>query len=379
MNQCYEGMMAEGEGSALVDGEATALLLRTEHALLESEDRFRTLADGTPHMIWAMDADGRMEFANRFYCEFFGTTPEAVRIGGWAPLIHPDDRDASVQAMANAMKTHRAFRRSARVLRADGEWRSIDSSCVPRFNAAGTFLGMVGCSPDITDQKIAEERLLEQLRYNELLMEVLNHDLRGPLSTMAISVEVARETADSPTAQAALDLISKSAQGMQRLVEQLLDVAHLRSGSPLTLRRARADMVNVVRATTQELEAAHPRATFTLELRGDPCGDWDAGLLLQLMENLIGNAITHGDGSKRVAIRVEGSDASKVRVAVHNRGTIPAALLPVLFDPLKQSTDDEPRGLGLYIVKQVVLAHGGDIRVESDAASGTTFEFELPR
>jgi two-component system sensor histidine kinase/response regulator len=196
---------------------------------------------------------------------------------------------------------------------------------------------------------------------------------------MAISVEVARETVDSPTAQAALDLISKSAQGMRRLVEQLLDVTHLRSRSGLALHRARADMVNVVRATTAELEAGHPRATFALESLGDTSGDWDGDLLMQLMANLIGNAITHGDGSKCVGIRVDGTDASKIRVAVHNRGTIAPALLPLLFDPLKQSSEDEPHGLGLYIVKQVVLAHGGDIRVESDAASGTTFEFELPR
>jgi two-component system, sensor histidine kinase and response regulator len=325
--------------------------------------------------------DGRIEFVNRYYCEFFGTTVDAVRLGGWQPLVHPDDLEESTRALATAMREQRSFRRAGRVRRADGAWRWIDSSCVPRFDTAGRFIGMLGCSPDITEQKLAEEMLLEQLRHNELLIDVLNHDLRAPLATVAIGVEVALATAESPTARAALELIASSAQNMRRLVEQLLDVTQLRSSHGLSMRRVRTDLVAIVRATIDELSPAHPRATCTVESSGDPWCDCDPVLLRQLIANLLGNALTHGHSSQRVRVRVDGSEPAWVRLSVHDEGVIAPALLEVVFEPLKQASagSGERVGLGLYIVNQIALAHDAKVRVDSDAARGTTFEVALPR
>jgi PAS domain S-box-containing protein len=124
-----------------------------------SEARFRVMADGTPLIMWVTDATGRIEFVNRAYCDFFGTTREAVRASGWQPLVHPDDAPAYAGAFERASAERRPFRAEARVRRGDGAWRWIESSGVPRLSPAGEFLGYAGSSPDITERKEAEESL----------------------------------------------------------------------------------------------------------------------------------------------------------------------------------------------------------------------------
>ncbi|MGE5228321.1 MAG: PAS domain S-box protein [Deltaproteobacteria bacterium] len=135
-----------------------------EDALRESEERFRTLADNAPLLIWVMDADGGLRFINRAYREFFGVTEEQVRGRGWHILLHPDDQERYVDGVLTATRERRPFRGEARVRNASGEWRWIDSHGMPRFSDSGTFLGMVGSSPDITDRKRAEEALRDSQR-----------------------------------------------------------------------------------------------------------------------------------------------------------------------------------------------------------------------
>jgi PAS domain S-box-containing protein len=134
---------------------------RTEGLLRESEDRFRTMADGLPLIIWVHDAQGDLRFVNSAYREFFDVTPEQVRGGGWQPLVHPDDAASYAEEFLACVRDRRAFRAEARVRRADGQWRWIESYGKPRFSNAGEFLGFVGTSPDITDRKQAERQLKE--------------------------------------------------------------------------------------------------------------------------------------------------------------------------------------------------------------------------
>jgi PAS domain S-box-containing protein len=132
-----------------------------EQRLRESEERFRTLADSSPVPIWVTDPTGGIEFLNAAYCDFFGVTFEQVRGPKWATLLHPDDADPYVAAYYEALRQRKTFRAEARVRRADGEWRWVDTRGVPRFSEGGDFLGHVGSSPDVTEMKIAQQALRE--------------------------------------------------------------------------------------------------------------------------------------------------------------------------------------------------------------------------
>jgi PAS domain S-box-containing protein len=132
---------------------------RAEEALRESEYRFRVMADGSPLILWVTDAEGRMEFINRAYTEFFGVTLDQVQSEGWQMLVHPEDKSRYVGGFMESLQEHRLFQAEGRMRNKHGEWRWIDSQGQPRFSEDGEFMGMAGSSLDITRRKETEEAL----------------------------------------------------------------------------------------------------------------------------------------------------------------------------------------------------------------------------
>jgi len=230
------------------------------------------------------------------------------------------------------------------------------------------------------------ERLEETIRANELFAGVLAHDLRNPLGAILTAAQVAlmrREGESVPDADyKPLSRILSSGQRMSTMIDQLLDFTRARSGGRIDVDPREANLAQLCAQVVEELEMAHPGWQIDLEVAGDASGRWDAGRMTQVLSNLVANAGQHGsDGAIRVV--VDGRDADRVRIAIHNAGGIPAALLPQLFDPFRSTRHrrDQARGLGLglFIVRDVVRAHGGTVAVASSEDAGTTFTIELPR
>lgn len=128
-------------------------------ALRESESRFRTMTDELPLIIWVHDAQGQLEFVNRAFCEYFGVSRDEMHGDRWQALIHPEDAPSSIQAFVDCAREHRPFHNEARVRRADGEWRLMESWARLRTASDGSFLGFVGASVDITERKTADDAL----------------------------------------------------------------------------------------------------------------------------------------------------------------------------------------------------------------------------
>jgi signal transduction histidine kinase len=223
-------------------------------------------------------------------------------------------------------------------------------------------------------------------RSRQMFLAILGHDLRNPLNAVAMSAAVLSETpgldADS------LDMasnISTSAAAMTRMIGDLLVFAGSGLGAAMPLSPAAVDLDGLCREVVDEMRAAHPTRTLRYEPRGDLTGEWDAARLRQVVSNLLGNALQHAAGPVALTAGAEGAD---VLLAVHNGGPpIPPDVLPTIFDPLvRGSLSEQERrrrpgglGLGLYIAREVVVAHGGAIEVKSSAEVGTVFAVRLPR
>ncbi len=233
-------------------------------------------------------------------------------------------------------------------------------------------------------RKQLAERLAQlesSLRMNELFMAVLGHDLRSPLSVVSMGAAALQRLPEAGPAVCALARrMNNSARRMERLVTDLTDVARARSGQPLLVRPVRCELNEVVTRVVQELEAQGGQ--FVVEAAGDVSGQWDPERLAQAVTNLLANAVEHGDGDAPVRVRVEARGAG-VRLTVHNRGCIPQEQQAALFEPFRTTRHPGDRrrglGLGLYIVHQIVRAHGGTVEVDSDPRGGTTFRIDLPR
>jgi signal transduction histidine kinase len=219
-----------------------------------------------------------------------------------------------------------------------------------------------------------------------LLIGVLAHDLRSPLGAIRMSAEYLLRTDRLPDGglRAASRIVS-SATRMADYVSDLLDFTQTLLGAGLTVGREPLNLACLCQDVVDELRAAHPSATVLLEVQGDPSGSWSGPRLSQLLSNLVTNAIIHGDAERPVTVTVGQADAMAT-LAVHNWGApIPAEDLPTLFQPLMQARSIHRRehgssglGLGLYIAREIVLAHAGTLRVLSEVELGTTFTACLP-
>ena len=146
---------------------------QSEHALIESEHRFRVMADSCPIGIWVTDAKGGERFINKTYRKFCGVASEQVEPDAWISLIHPDDVPTYIAAFKRALKEHTSLRAEHRSRRADGEWRWVETDAAPRFSPSGEFRGLVGTSKDVTERKLAEARLQEARDQSAMLQETV--------------------------------------------------------------------------------------------------------------------------------------------------------------------------------------------------------------
>ena len=210
----------------------------------------------------------------------------------------------------------------------------------------------------------------------EMLIGVLSHDLRGPLSVVVIAGELLHRTSSDERVEKIAARIAASTKRMTRLIEQLLDFATARLGR-LPIRPQSSNLRDLCEAAAAEF--LHERPRLYWEVSGDPSGTWDPDRLHQVLANLIGNAMQHGDAEHPVMVRVEGQHDASVRIQVENTGTIPLELRDTIFSPFVSSPDStRGTGLGLYIVEQIVKAHGGSVSVRCDDGK-TVFDIMLPR
>lgn len=235
------------------------------------------------------------------------------------------------------------------------------------------------------DELTAENLLLkEQLARKEQFAAMIAHELRGPLTPIINYAQIAaRSSQRRDTVERATNIIISQAWRLSRLAKDLLDASHLSSGR-FTLTCRSCDIVRLVKDVVEQARPIAPYHTFAIDVPDKPIiGEWDVGRLEQALGNLLDNAIKYSDEETTITVRAWQTEFA-VHIGVHNQGvSIPAAQRSQLFHPytrLPGGSMQQGTGLGLYITKSIIEAHGGELRLEQadESEPGTTFIFDLP-
>ncbi len=305
---------------------------------------------------------------------------DGARQGGQsAAETHADCRMADGFAIDAMITEYRALRASVLkiwTLAGRGDSHEDEMRDLMRFNEA-------------IDQSIAEAvaRYTQHTqRSTDLFIGILGHDIRNPLGTIVMSAEYLVRSGQL-NANAAGPIIN-SAVRINAIIDQVVDFTRAQTDGVMPVLRAPGNLADQLSKVVKETQVRHPGRSLRLETSGNFDGSWDEGRIGQLMSNLLANAFLYGSRNGSVSVKMWASPAD-VSFSVHNDGVpIPAGDLHRIFEPLARGslTDiggerREPSGLGLglYICREIVLSHGGKLRVESSEAQGTTFIVTLPR
>jgi PAS domain S-box-containing protein len=354
--------------SALLYAETDQARARAEAA----EQRFRALSEAIPQIVWAVGADGAHEYLSPTWYEYTGQAPDEPSHERWRKALHPDDYEECFRRWTEAAESGVPWEMEYRLRRADGVYRWHLGRSVPE-REDGRVVKWYGTGTDIDEQKRA-------IRIRDDVLTMVSHDLRSPVSAIAVSASLLREGADD--VPAVLGAIDRSVQQIERLIADLLDIAAIEGGALSIHPQLWPASALAAEAIDRHRAIARQRG---VTLRLLPGGDdvvvrCDRDRILQVFANLMGNALKFTPAAGAITVS-HGVVRDQVRFCISDTGPgIPAHQRGRVFDRFwrDRASGHAGTGLGLAICKGIIDQHGGQIAVQGREGEGATFVFTLP-
>ena len=358
--------------------------------LQESETRFSALADASPVMIWMTDTDNRSYYFNKSWLDFTGKSLEQETGVAWQKGLHPDDVKA-FNAITDCIKRKEKYTYEYRLLRCDGNYRTVFEVGNPRFLPDGSFAGYMGSCMDITETKIVKNELANQtkelMRSNEELEQfayVASHDLQEPLRMIISYVQILQKNIEQNNTTGLGEFMNYVLDGtsrMQSLINDLLQFSRVnRKGSVFSL----VDLNEILKIATSHLTARISENNATVTYSDMPKVKGDTSQLIRLFQNLIDNAIKFKAPDRQPEIKICVEERAEdfvfsikdngigIEDKFYNR-------IFVIFQRLHTRNEYEGTGIGLAVCKKIVERHGGEIWVESKRNEGSSFFFSIKK
>jgi PAS domain S-box-containing protein len=368
--------------SNLLDAErAMRAELERANALLREQ---AVILGNVRDSVVVTDLRGRITHWNHGAEQLFGYTAEEM-LGGTTALLYPEqDLTEAARDMAR-IREGQDYRGEWKGRHKNGTTVWVDIHTTLLRSEAGDALGFIGLAKDVTRRKRVEDELRRRSDFEQQLIGIVSHDLRNPLSVMLLSAStlLRRDDFDERTTKQLARIVSNGERA-SRMIRDLLDFTQARLGGGIALERRAVDLHPVVRGVVEDMRVAHAERDVRLELSGDGRGLWDGDRMAQVMTNLLSNALTHGTNDTPVTVRAWGTDDGW-HLSIHNAGEpIPPDVQAGLFEPMRRGpragyASSRSIGLGLYIVRHIVDAHGGTVDLDSAPGRGTRFTVHLPR
>jgi PAS domain S-box-containing protein len=370
-------------GFACLGADVTELKnLRAEAAKRESDERFRNIADNAPLMIWVTGPDKGCTFVNKGWLAFTGRTLDQELGMGWTANIYPSDVESCLSSYSAAFESRSSFHVQYRKRRADGEYRWVMGTGIPRFTSGGEFDGYIGTCVDVTDLRRSQNESIARQKLETVVSLVtgIAHDFNNVLGAVVAQTDLAlAEVAEGASPEEPLQIIRSVAIRGAGIVRQLMIYA----GQEKAVSEA-VDLSSLVREMMDLLKVVISKhATLKTDLAANlPAIEANPAQIRQVLMNLVINAseaIGAHDGI--ISVRTacvndpqQGSSAGAaefIELEVSDSGcgmTLDAQ--GRVFDPFF-TTKSPGHGLGLAVVQGIVRSLGGSIQLDSEPGAGT--------
>lgn len=353
------------------------MLAREDRVLDESHIATRTWRV-TPDLMCILDRAGCFLAVNPAWSNTLGWPRERIVGRPYLDFLHPDDVARSNEAFAQVKSGRPVLRFENRYLKQDGGYCWLSWVAVPEGEHFYCTIR------DVTEQKEREQTISEQREEADLreqFLAVLGHDLRNPVTSVVSGLRLLSREPQSDRAANTIRAMQGSCARMSELIANMMDFARARLGDGISLERRRhSDLGARLRDVIGELQTVFPDAHIEFEEALEAPVDCDANRIMQVLSNLLGNAVTHGAPGEAIRISAD-QTADRFKLRVCNGGAvIPDEARASLFQPFfKGDPRSSPQGLGLglYICAQIAEAHGGELKATSDEAE-TCFELDIP-
>jgi PAS domain S-box-containing protein len=369
-----------------------------EEALRASLQRYRSYIEVTGQLGWTTNAYGEVVEDLHSWRMYTGQTYEEIKGQGWSKALHPDDLEYALRMWEKAVTGKSTFEVEYRVRRHDGIYRDFMVRGIPVLEDDGSVREWVGTCIDITERKKSEEDLkmlnrelqstASELKAAYKDMEsftyAASHDLKSPLITIEglskIILEDYAEKLDDK-GKDLLNMVSNGAKKMDRLITDLLAFSRF---STKEIVKADFNMEELAQKLVEELKPALGERTVNFEIKQLPSAYGDFFMIQQALLNLLTNAIKFSQPRDPAMIEIGGYTESDEAIYYVRDNGIGFDMqlsdrLFGLFQRIHSSKEVEGTGIGLVIVKNIIVKHGGRVWAEGRPDEGATFYFTLPK
>lgn len=379
VNFVYEALKDNSDSITAVMAVATDVTQQVlaRKKVEESEREMRQIADSMPQMVWVTDAQGYHKYYNKRWYDFTCTNYEQVKGEGWSDLFHPDDRPDAWEKWNHSLATGDTYEVEYRLKNGNtGEYIWVLGRAVPIYNEEHQIIRWFGTCTDINEHKQLQQ-------HKDDFIGIASHELKTPLTALKASLQlIGRLIKRDPESQMLtrfVDQSNKSIGKLGYLVEDLLNFTRLNEGQ-LGLNKEDVVLSQLLNDCCQHIRADNYKITTTGDLSLSAC--IDAHRIDQVIVNLVNNAVKYAAESKEITLTIEKLPGyAKVSVTDYGPG-IPQEKLEHLFNRYYRVDSSGSQvsglGLGLFICKEIVSRHKGEIGVNSRLGEGSTFWFTLP-
>jgi PAS domain S-box-containing protein len=355
---------------------------QVEEDLKESEERFRSLAESLPQLVWVTDASGNYEFASGRWQEFTGITPAGEK--EWNAIIHPEDVEEINEAWQQSLSTGEPYKFEARMRSKDGDylWHSVSGEPV-YDNEKNKIAKWVGAFTNIHHIKEEEERKND-------FIKIMSHELKTPITSikgyvqlLLMLIEKERDSVLHQQVNTSLLRIDKLVTKLTRLITEMLDLSRIEA-ERLEFQQELVSLHSLVEDAVADMRQSYPDHVIQVVHEFDCNIHGDKNRLEQVVINLVTNAIKYSRDEYRVDIRIFQAGEKMVGVSIRDYGIgINKEDHEKIFERFfrvegKAEQTYSGFGIGLFLVKNIVERHSGTVTVVSEIGKGAEFIFFLP-